>query len=187
MVWPHPDLFLVLLFPFHSVFIFYPIWSHSFEANYILALQSSQDLHMTSSDLLVSQWRQSSKWSFINNQKEDFILNSKANLYLQGFFHDALYSVRHNILISYTLTHISAILTLIDLWHLDASYCIVRHAALHYIMGCNVLLCNLLRFSLFLLHTLACAHTHTHAQTHLGDYIQWSSNLTDISPSSIIH
>lgn len=107
-------LFIVFLF-------FYPIWSHSFEANYILALQSSQDLHMTSSDLLVSQWRQSSKWSFINNQKEDFILNSKANLYLQGFFHDALYSVRHNILISYTLTHISAILTLIDLWHLDAS------------------------------------------------------------------
>lgn len=47
MVGPHPDLFLVLLFPFHSVFIFYPVWSHSFEANYILALQSSQDLHMT--------------------------------------------------------------------------------------------------------------------------------------------
>lgn len=168
MVWPHPDLFVVLLFPFHNVFIFYPIWSHSFEANYILALQSSQDLHMTSSDLLVSQWRQCSKWSFINIQKEDFILNSKANLYLQGLFSMMHYTVSGIIfLISYTLTHISAILTLIDLWHLDASKCIVRHTALHHIMGCNMLLCNCCRLSLSFLRTYMHAHTRVHRHTSM--------------------
>lgn len=57
----HPDLLSLPFPPLHGVFIFHPIWSHFSEANYVLALQSLQDLHMTNSDLLVRQGRQSSK------------------------------------------------------------------------------------------------------------------------------